>query len=292
MRRTTRFRRLVEAPDILILPGAHDALSLKLIERAGFEAATCGGFASTASLLGAPDIGQLTMSEMAENYARLCDSTELPLFADGDTGHGNVTNVARTVRAFERAGVAGLFIEDQVSPKRCGHMEGKAVIPAAEMVGKIHAALDSRSDPDLVIMARTDALAVNGIEDAVARAEAYRAAGADMIFIEAPTTESEMRRVARAAGAPSFANMVEGGKTPIRDAKSLQALGFAVVAYPVGASFTIARALERYYGTLKRDGSSAALAGELTSFAEFSELVGLPRLREKEAAWMDGKRRR
>jgi len=292
MRRTTRFRQLVEDPAILILPGAHDALSLKLIERAGFAAATCGGFATTASLLGAPDIGQLTMSEMAETYARLCDATELPLFADGDTGHGNVSNVARTVRAFERAGVAGLFIEDQAAPKRCGHMEGKAVIPQSEMVGKIRAALDSRRDPDLVIMARTDALAVTGIDDTLERAIAYREAGADMIFIEAPTSEAEMRRVARAAKAPSFANMVEGGKTPIRDAATLQAMGFAVVAYPVGATFLIARALERYYAGLKRDGSSGALSTELMSFADFSELVGLPELRDKEAAWMRGNSRR
>jgi methylisocitrate lyase len=285
VRRTTRFRQLVAAPEILVLPGAHDALSLRLIERAGFAAATCGGFATTATLLGAPDIGQLTMTEMAENYARLCDSTELPIFADGDTGHGNVSNVARTVRSFERAGVAGLFIEDQVAPKRCGHMEGKAVIPAVEMVAKLHAALDARTDPDLVIMARTDALAVTGIDDALERAHAYRAAGADMIFIEAPTSLDEMRRVAHATDAPAFANMVEGGKTPILDASALQQLGFAVVAYPVGATFLIARALEAYYGTLRRDGNSAALADRLMSFADFSALVGLPAMRQKERDW-------
>ena len=292
MRRTTRFRRLVEAPEILILPGAHDALSLRLIERAGFSAATCGGFATAASLLGAPDVGQLTMSEMAEHYARLCDATELPIFADGDTGHGNVSNVARTVRAFERAGVAGLFIEDQASPKRCGHMDGKAVIPAAEMVGKLHAALDSRRDGDLVIMARTDSLAVNGLADALERAAAYRAAGADMIFIEAPTSEDELSRVASAAGAPSFANMVEGGKTPILPAARLEEMGFAVVAYPVGATFLVARALDRYYAGLRRDGCSDALAGELMSFAAFAELVGLPALRDQEETWTNAPARR
>src|SRR5882757_4879350 len=146
MRRTSRFRQLVEAPEILLLPGAHDALAVRLIEQAGFAALTCGGYSATASLLGFPDVAQLGMSEMAELYARLADATALPIFADADTGYGNASNVARTVRAYERAGVAGLFIEDQVSPKRCGHMEGKAVIPAAEMVAKLHAALDSRRD--------------------------------------------------------------------------------------------------------------------------------------------------
>src|SRR5262247_2804176 len=149
MKRTTRFRMLVEAPEILVLPGAHDALCAKLIEQAGFQALTCGGYSATASLIGAPDVAQLTMSEMAEMYARLADCTDLPIFADADTGYGNTTNVARTVRAYERAGIAGMFIEDQVSPKRCGHMEGKQVVPTAEMVAKLKAALDARVDADM-----------------------------------------------------------------------------------------------------------------------------------------------
>src|SRR5262245_35953362 len=166
MKCTTRFRLLIEAPEIVVLPGVHDALTLRIAEQAGFQAVTCGGYSATASLLGAPDVQQLTMTEMADMYARLCDATELPLFADGDTGYGNTSNVARTVRAYERAGVAGLFIEDQESPKRCGHMEGKRVIPAADMVAKLKAALDARVDADLIICARTDSRAVHGLDDA------------------------------------------------------------------------------------------------------------------------------
>jgi len=192
MRRTTLFRQLVEADEILLLPGVHDALSARLAEAAGFSAMTCGGYAATASLLGAPDIAQLSMTEMADMYARLADATTLPILADGDTGYGNAINVARTVRAFERAGVAALFIEDQVAPKRCGHMEGKRVIPVAEMVAKLKAALDAREDQDLVVMARTDARATEGLEAAIERAQIYREAGADLIFVEAPLTVDEM----------------------------------------------------------------------------------------------------
>ena len=195
MQRTTRFRLLIEAPEILVLPGVHDALSLRIAEQAGFSAVTCGGYSATAGLLGQPDVAQLTMTEMAEMYARLCDSTELPLFADADTGYGNTTNVARTVRAYERAGVGGLFIEDQVSPKRCGHMEGKRVVPAAEMVAKLKAALDARVDADMIVCARTDARAVHGLNEAIERAQLYREAGADLLFVEAPMTVDEMRRV-------------------------------------------------------------------------------------------------
>ena len=179
MRRTTQFRRLMEAPEILLLPGVHDALSLRIAEQAGFQAVAAGGYSATASLLGAPDVGQLTMTEMAEMYARLAERTSLPIFADADTGHGNTSNVARTVRAFERAGVAALFIEDQLAPKRCGHMEGKRVVPPVEMVAKLKAALDARVDGDMVICARTDARAVEGLDAAIERAELYREAATD-----------------------------------------------------------------------------------------------------------------
>ena len=197
MRRTTRLRQLLAAPEILVMPGAHDALSARIIEQAGFAALTCGGYSATASLLGQPDTSLLGLTEMAEMYARLCEATSLPLLADADTGYGNVTNVARAVRAYERAGVAGLFIEDQVFPKRCGHMAGKAVVPLEEMLGKLKSALDARADTDLVIMARTDALAVNGIDDAIERAQACREAGADLLFVEAPTSVAQMLSLAR-----------------------------------------------------------------------------------------------
>jgi methylisocitrate lyase len=284
MKRTTRFRLLIEAPEIVILPGAHDALTLRLAEQAGFQAVTCGGYSATASLLGAPDVQQLTMTEMAEMYARLCDATELPLFADGDTGYGNTTNVARTVRAYERAGVAGLFIEDQESPKRCGHMEGKRVIPAADMVAKLKAALDARVDADLILCARTDARAVHGLDDAIARCQLYREAGADLLFVDAPISVEELRRVCSEIDGPCFANLVEGGKTPILSARQLEAMGFAAVTWPVSASYAIARAVADVYAALLRDGTTNAVRDRMLDFAAFNSLIGLEQVREAEAA--------
>ena len=287
MKRTTRFRLLIEAPEIVVLPGVHDALTLRLAEQAGFQAVTCGGYSATASLLGAPDVQQLTMTEMADMYARLCDATELPLFADGDTGYGNTTNVARTVRAYERAGVAGLFIEDQESPKRCGHMEGKRVIPAADMVAKLKAALDARVDADLIICARTDARAVHGLDDAIERCQLFREAGADLLFVDAPVSVEELRRVCSEIDGPCFANLVEGGKTPILSARQLEAMGFAAVTWPVSASYAIARAVADVYAALLRDGTTNAVRDRMLDFAAFNSLIGLEQVREAEAACDD-----
>jgi methylisocitrate lyase len=276
---------MIEAPEILILPGVHDALSLRIAEQAGFSAVTCGGYSATAGLLGQPDVAQLTMTEMADMYARLCDSTELPLFADADTGYGNTTNVARTMRAYERAGVAGLFIEDQVSPKRCGHMEGKKVVPAAEFVAKLKAALDARMDADLIVCARTDARAVHGLDEAIERAELYREAGADLLFVEAPMTVDELRRVCSEIAAPCLANNIEGGRTPILSARQLEEMGFATVTWPVSACYTIAKALRETYGALLRDGHTGAARERMVNFDEFNNLIGLPQVREAEAAY-------
>ena len=287
MKRTTRFRLLIEAPEIVVLPGAHDALTLRLAEQAGFQAVTCGGYSATASLLGAPDVQQLTMTEMAEMYARLCDATELPLFADGDTGYGNTTNVARTVRAYERAGVAGLFIEDQESPKRCGHMDGKRVIPAGEMVAKLKAALDARVDADLILCARTDARAVHGLDDAIERCQLYREAGADLLFVDAPVSVEELRRVCSEIDGPCFANLVEGGKTPILHARQLEAMGFAAVTCPVSASYAIAHAVGEVYAALLRDGTTNAVRDRMLDFAAFNSLIGLEQVREAETACDD-----
>ena len=284
MKRTTRFRLLIEAPEIVILPGAHDALTLRLAEQAGFQAVTCGGYSATASLLGAPDVQQLTMTEMAEMYARLCDATELPLFADADTGYGNTTNVARTVRSYERAGVAGLFIEDQVSPKRCGHMDGKRVVPAVEMAAKLKAALDARIDADLVVCARTDARAVEGLDAAIERCQLYREAGADLLFVDAPESVEELRRVCSEIDGTCLANLIEGGKTPILPARQLEAMGFAAVTWPVSASYAIAQAVGEVYAALLRDGTTQAARGRMVDFAAFNGLIGLAQLREGEAA--------
>jgi methylisocitrate lyase len=287
MRRTTRFRRLVESKEILVLPGAYDALTARIIEQAGFKAVSAGGYTATASLLGQPDTGQLGMSEMADFYTRMCEATTLPVFADADTGYGNVTNVARTVRTYERAGVAGLFIEDQVAPKRCGHMAGKAVIQPVEMVAKIKAALDARKDRDLMIMARTDALAVNGIDDAIRRGQLYREAGADMVFVEAPRSVADMRRITSEIDAPTMANNIEGGLTPFLPAPELEKIGYAMVAFVLGVTYAIARAASELAATLKRDGTTAAYRKRMMAFDEFNALVGLKQLRQLEAEKMD-----
>jgi methylisocitrate lyase len=222
----------------------------------------------------------------------VCDAVELPLLADADTGFGNVTNVRRAVRAYERAGVAALFIEDQVFPKRCGYMPGKAVVPVDDMVAKLKAARDARRDGDLAIMARTDALAVNGIEDALERAHIYRETGADILFVESPRTSDEMRRICREVGGLQLANMVEHGATPELSAAELQEIGYACAVWPVAGIFTAARALQGLYAALKRDGTTAAVKDRMTSFDVFTGLVGLPQLRAREQAALDFARAR
>jgi 2,3-dimethylmalate lyase len=274
------------------LPGVADGLTAKIAERAGFDAITCGGYASTAALLGQPDTSQLGMTEMAEHYSRICDAIEVPVFADADTGFGNATNVHRAVRAYERAGVAGLFIEDQVFPKRCGHMAGKAVIPLQEMVVKLQAALDARVDADMVIMARTDALAVNGIDDALQRAVTLRETGADLIFVESPTDIDQMRRICAEIDAPCLANNIEGGQSPVLSAATLQEIGYAAVAFPVATSYTIAKAVQRLMHALKSDGTTDAVTDGMLRFDEFNELVGLSALRSREQQWLDQAHRR
>jgi 2,3-dimethylmalate lyase len=216
MRTTTRLRALLAGPDVLVAPGAYDALSARLIAQAGFQAVYMTGFGTAASVLGQPDVGLLTMSEMVSRASALAAVTgDLPLIADADTGYGNPVNVRRTIREYERAGVAGLHIEDQVWPKKCGHMEGKQVIPMEEMVQKVRAAVDARQDPDFVIIARTDANAVNGLEDALERGRAYREAGADVIFIEAPRSITELKAIKQGfPDVPLLFNWAESGKTP------------------------------------------------------------------------------
>jgi methylisocitrate lyase len=287
LKRTTRFRRLIEAPEIAVMPGVHDALSARIAEQIGFQVITCGGYSATATLLGQPDTSQLSMSEMADHYARLCDAVAIPVFGDGDTGFGNVTNVARTVRTYERAGLAGMFIEDQVFPKRCGHMAGKAVVPAEEMVGKLKAALDSRVDPDFVIMARTDALAVNGIGDAIGRMALYREVGADLLFVEAPETVEQMRRICSELAGPCLANNIEAGASPVLPAAELQEIGYAVMTHPVAATYTVARAVRELMQALLRDGTTDAVRDRMVAFDEFNDMVGLDGLRAQEQDYLD-----
>lgn len=285
MHRTTRLRELIAAPEVLVMPGVHDALGARLAEAAGFSAITAGGYGATATLLGRPDSSQLSLTELSEMYSRLCDATALPLLADADTGFGNVTNVVRTVRLYEKAGVAGLFIEDQVFPKRCGHMAGKAVVPRADWLAKIKAALDARIDPDLIIMARTDALAVNGIDDAIERAQLAREAGADLLFVEAPTDVGQMRRICAEVPGPCLANNIETGLSPLLSASELQAIGYAVVVFPVAATYAVAYALRDLFATIRRTGSTSEFLPRLVSFDEFNELVGLASQRRRESEW-------
>jgi 2-methylisocitrate lyase-like PEP mutase family enzyme len=284
MKKTTLFKQYVRGPEIVMIPGVADPLCAKLAHQAGFKAVFLSGYAASAALLGAPDVGLLTMTEMVECARRIADAVDLPVFADGDNGHGNATNVTRTMRQFEQGGVAAIFFEDQVAPKRCGHMSGKQVIPAAEMTAKIRAAVDARSDADLLIMARTDALAVNGMEDALERMHRYLEAGADMSFVESPESVEQMQRITREIAAPNMANMVPGGKTPTLTAPQLQELGFAVAAYPTMLTYTMARAAERALEHLQSRGTMAGLEDSMMDFGEFNRLIGLDQLRARESA--------
>jgi methylisocitrate lyase len=284
MKKTTLFKQYVHGPEIVMIPGVADPLCAKLAQQAGFKAVFLSGYAASAALLGAPDVGLLTMTEMVECARRIADAVDLPVFADGDNGHGNATNVTRTMRQFEQAGVAAIFFEDQVAPKRCGHMSGKQVIPAAEMTAKIRAAVDARADADLLIMARTDALAVNGMEDALERMHRYLEAGADMSFVESPESVEQMQRITREISAPNMANMVPGGKTPILTAPQLQELGFAVAAYPTMLTYAMARAAERALEHLQSRGTMAGLEDSMMDFDEFNRLIGLDQLRARESA--------
>ncbi len=283
MKKTSLLKKLILDNDILVMPGAHDALSAKIIELVGFKALTMGGYAASAASLAKPDVSLLTLTEYVNTARNIAQAVEIPLFVDGDTGHGNITNVQRTVREFENAGVAGLFIEDQIFPKRCGHMEGKQIISTLEMVAKIKAAVDARVDEDLVIMARTDALAVNGIDDAIERGNIYRQAGADLIFVEAPTSKEEMVRINREIEAPTLAIQLEGGKTPLLTTQEIEELGFKVVVYPNSTVYATAWALKELWTELLKNGSTKSFVEKMICFNDFNDLVGLDKIRNLEA---------
>lgn len=287
MKTTKRLRALFNAPEFLVLPGAYDALSAKLAERAGFDAIIMGGFPMTGSLLAAPDSSQLGLTEICEHFRHVTGAIEVPVFADADTGFGNVSNARRTTRELERAGVAGFFIEDQVFPKRCGHTPGKAVVETQEMIAKIKAATDARVDDDLVIMARTDALAVEGLTATIDRAALYREAGADVMFVEAPTSVEEMQRIVDELGGLHMANIIDHGMTPDLTAGQLHAIGYASACWGLSSIFTMTKALTRLYDGLKTDGTTANERDRMVSFDEFTELVGLPELRNLEQADLD-----
>jgi 2-methylisocitrate lyase-like PEP mutase family enzyme len=260
-----------------------DALAARLVAREGFEAVYMTGFGTSLTRLGMPDVGLLTASEMTDNAGRIADASGLPVIADADTGYGNPINTRRTIRDYEKAGVAGVHIEDQVWPKRCGHLAGKRVIPAAEMVAKIKAACDARHDPDFLVIARCDAIAVEGLEAALARGERYREAGADMLFIEAPVGRAEVERVANHfRGVPLLYNMAASGKTPDLPADELGRLGFRLAIYPNWVILAAIPAMQTLLKELKRAGSIAHLREKVANFKEFTDIAGLPEIQQLE----------
>ena len=266
-------------------PGAYDTLTARLVEQAGFDAVylTGGGY-SRAN--GYPDLGLLTLSENVRFIGLTVEAVGIPVIADADTGYGNAINVIRTVREYEKAGVAAFHIEDQVSPKKCGHYEGKEVIGAAEMVGKIHAAVDTRQDPDLVIIARSDARAVEGLQAAIDRVNAYLEAGADVGFVEAPQNVEELRTVGRDVKGPALVNVFEGGKTPMLPAHELKAMGFRLGIYPSQTHRAAIRAAQRVLAALKEDGDTRRIEAELATFQEREDAVGTDRWRALEQKYL------
>jgi 2,3-dimethylmalate lyase len=275
-------RDLLAGPEPVLAPGAYDALSARLVEAAGFPAVYMTGFGTAASLLGRPDVGLLGMSEMVANARRIVASVAIPVIADADTGYGNPISVIRTVHEYEQVGVAAIHIEDQLAPKKCGHMDGKQLVPAEEMVAKLRAAVAARSS-DLVLIARTDARAVEGLDNALQRARRYRDAGAEVIFFEAPQTEKEIETVAAEfADVPLLFNWAEGGKTPPISYQRLRALGFRIVIFPISTLLAATRGIRRVLETIHADGTPAAALSDLPRFGEFTDFIGLPEIQELE----------
>ncbi|HEY2073341.1 MAG TPA: oxaloacetate decarboxylase [Gaiellaceae bacterium] len=275
-----RLQELIRRPGILVTPGVYDCLSARLVEAAGFEIVAVTGAGLTASALGVPDLGLLTMTEVADRVRAIVDCVDLPVFADCENGFGGPLNVMRTTQTFERAGVAGFFIEDQPQARRCGHFTGKMVIPVEEMATKIRAAVKARENPDLLIMARTDARTVEGLPSALARARAYAEAGADALFIEAPETKEELAEVVESLadlGLPIKANMAEGGKTPLATADELEAMGYKFAHFPGGCQKVALRAMQAFLADLRRTGSISDWYPErMAPLEERSALLGLP----------------
>jgi carboxyvinyl-carboxyphosphonate phosphorylmutase len=276
-------RQLLEQPEPVLAPGAYDALSARIIEQAGFPAVYMTGFGTAASPLGRPDVGLLGMSEMIANAARIAQVVDVPVIADADTGYGNPLNVIRTVREYERAGVSAIHIEDQILPKKCGHMENKQVIPAEEMAEKIRAAVEARTSWEFLIIARTDARAPEGLDSALRRARAYREAGADMLFIEGPQSEEEVGEVARAfPQVPLLFNWAEGGKTPPMPFDRLKELGYRLIIFPISALLVAAKAVREVMAQIRKDGTPINAARDFMSFKEFNTLAGLTEIQEIE----------
>lgn len=283
----TTFKQRLQTASPVLAPGVYDALTALIAEQAGFEALYLSGASIAYTRLGRSDVGLTTSTEVADTLARITERVSLPVIVDGDTGFGNAMNTQRTVRAFERAGAAMIQLEDQTFPKRCGHLDGKGVIPSAEMCGKLRAALDARHSADTLILARTDALAVEGFDAAMERAEAYLACGVDALFIEALRTPQQMAAACeRFAGRiPLLANMVEGGKTPVTAASELGRIGFRIVIFPGGTARAVAHTLQRYYGSLRQHETTAPERERMLDFDQLNALIGTPELLQQAARY-------
>ena len=272
VRRT--LRHLIEPKNGLVVPGAYDGVSARLVERAGFPVVYMTGYGTSASRLGLPDLGYAGLAEMADHARNLAAAVSIPLIADADTGYGNALGVRRTVQTYETAGVAALHIEDQVAPKRCGHLSGHQIVPLAEFAGKIRAAADARRDPDLLIIARTDAISAVGFDEALRRGEAAVRAGADVLFIEAPRDEDQVERVAKAFDTPLLYNYAAGGRSPLLPFARLRALGYAIIILPVDTLLVATKAMAGFLAALRAADDAVALGEQALPFAEFNAFIG------------------
>jgi carboxyvinyl-carboxyphosphonate phosphorylmutase len=278
-----RLRQLLEGTEPVLAPGVYDALGARLVEEAGFPAVYMTGFGTAASLLGRPDVGLVTMTEMVDSARRIVRATDVPVIADADTGYGNPINVIRTVQEYERAGIAGIHLEDQVAPKKCGHIEGKQVIAPKEMAAKIRAAVAARESPEFVLIARTDARAVEGLSAALDRARRYREAGADVLFVEAAQSEDEIETVAtELRGVPLLFNWAEGGKTPPVEYGRLRELGFRIIIFPITTLLAATQAMRQTLAEIRAAGTPIPLLDRLPRFRDFLKFIGLAEIEELE----------
>lgn len=280
-------RERLQQPGLLSAPGIHDMVSLRLADTFGFDALYMTGFGTVASHMGLPDAGLATYSDMVGRVKAMASMAKTPLIADGDTGYGGLLNVAHTVRGYEEAGAAAIQLEDQEFPKKCGHTPGRRVIPVADMVRKIQVASDARSSSDFLIIARTDARSALGLDEALRRADAYARAGADILFVESPETQGEMRQIGRSFELPLLANMVEGGRTPVLSQQELEAIGYKLAIFPVTALLAATQAMKAVYESFKKTGSSAGLSTPLMPFSDLTKLMGFEEVWEFEKRYAD-----
>jgi len=276
MTKAQKIREVLKEKGVLVMPGVYDCLSAKIASRTGFDVIFITGYSVSATYLGEPDFGLLTQTDLLSASQRICSVTDLPVIVDADTGYGNAVNTIRTVKELMRGGAAGMFLEDQIWPKRCGHMKGKQVVPLEEYLKKLKAAVEARGGKeDFFIVARTDARQAIGLDEAIRRGQAFKDAGADAVFIEAPLTKEEMREIGRKVPGPLVANMIERGVTPLMGPEELKDLGFGLIVWPLGPLYASARALQDVYGALKRAGTTHEVMDRLISFEEFHDIIGL-----------------